>query len=167
MNWIRRNWRYFAVFGAFALTIAVVSLVHVFEGQPAKAAHVWIRQELHLAWAYVLVQLFTRLQMVVERQRGRPIPFGAFYAIPFSLVLGIALNQEFGIPGDYRNGPDPIKSFADIAGWSFGALASTWYEYFARSRLFAVGNDALAWKKRRQRRHEVKSQIRNRSCRRS
>ena len=148
MTWLKRNWRYFAIFGGLASTIGIVSLLALIDSG-SFSIHVWFRSLLHIPWGFCLACLFTRLLMLLEDHREKLLAWHWFYGIPISGVIWIALMQEFGFPGDFRHAPDWIhkaKSFADCAGWALGALASGWFQYFCAVRLDTARNHYLRWR---------------------
>ena len=158
LSWLKRNRLYFAVFGGLLGTVALVSLLALIDSGEF-STHVWFRSLLHIPWGCALYLLFVRLNMLLEDARPRLWQWRGFYALPFGAVLAIAVNQEFGFPGDFRKAPDWIhqaKSFADIAGWCFGALAAAWFCYFAAVRLETARQHYLADRHARRRNRDRK-----------
>ena len=151
MRWLRRNLTYIAVFGGLAATIGAVSLLALIDSA-AFSGHVWFRSLLHVPWGFALCILFFRLLMLVETERGKLFRWQAWYGIPIAVVFGIAIMQEFGFPGDFRNAVGWVhraKSFADVAGWAFGALSAAWFAYFCGDRLSTARWDYIAWRRAR------------------
>ena len=165
MNWLRRNKLYFYVFGGLLGTVALVSLLALI-GSKDFSGHVWFRSLLHIPWGVALYLLFTRLTMLLEDARPKLLQWRGFYGLPFGAVLGLAVNQEFGFPGDFRHAAHTAadlgiatwivkaKSFADIAGWVFGALAAAWFCYFCAVRLETARQHYLADRHARRRNRE-------------
>ena len=160
MTWLRRNRLYFYVFGGLLGTVGAVSLLALI-GSKDFSGHVLWRSAIHVPWGVALYLLFVRLTMLLEDARNRQFRWRGFYGLPFAAVLALALNQEFGFPGDFRNAAATAadlgiatwivkaKSFADIAGWIFGALAAAWFCYFCSWRLDTARTAYLAHRRRK------------------
>ena len=172
MQWLKRNRLYFAVFGGLLGTVALVSLLALIDSGEF-STHVWFRSLLHIPWGCALYLLFVRLNMLLEDARPRLWQWRGFYALPFGAVLGLALNQEFllsseGFGGDFHHAATAAaklgiktwivqaKSFADIAGWCFGALAAAWFCYFCAVRLETARQHYLADRHARRRNRDRK-----------
>ena len=170
-DWFRRYWHFFAVFGSFPLGILIVSLYAYFHGGGEVFAHVWARNvEAHWGWgtaAYILFGRFVLLGERLWRKRKaswkRPdwrMDFRLWFAIPYAMLMVAVCYQEFwpwAFPklGDFHrivgDGPGEItlgekyKSFADLLGWSFGALAGAWGSWYLADRNHMAKHDGLSW----------------------
>ena len=149
MSWIGKNRLYFYVFGGLMAVVAVVSTIALSDTQhEGLGGHVWFRTLLHLPWGFVLYALFSRLLLFGERQSSRVCDWRTWNGVLIGLIVAIAVNQEFGFPGDFRHADTlqlRLKSFADLAGWTFGALACAWRDYFMADRLHEVRGNRLEW----------------------
>ena len=162
MAWLKRYWHYFAIFGGLMMVPTVVTVGWGFEH--LRWHHVFERQVLHIPWGFCLYCLAVRVAIVVEHRRKASRPFApwGFYGLPMAFVAGLALNQEFLLSlagktqwhpgGDFhywKGQPwEQAKSFADIAGWLFGALAAAWFCYFCAYRLNDARVDLIRYRNR-------------------
>ena len=158
MNWVAKNRLYFYVFGGLIAVVSVVSGLALSDSSDL-SEHVWFRTLLHLPWGFVLYCLFTRLLQVAEAHLSWSSAkwtsdYRYFYGICIGVVIAIAVNQEFGFPGDFRHAEnwqlrEQLKSFGDIAGWLFGALAAAWRDYFMADDLAEIRKSRLRRKRER------------------
>ena len=161
MNWIKKNARYFYVFGGMVAVLFAVAGAAAIWGPPGFWKHVLQRNlELHLMAGAGLYLLFKRLLLLVERRihkrkgvkywRLKPL---VWFLTPVACVMAISLTQEYGLSlmgesfgtlgGDWKYNEGSLvaraKSFADNATWLFGSLAAAWSSYFCGNR------DSLAY----------------------
>lgn len=136
----------FVVFGSlFAIVFAVFGGWAIMS-EESLVKHAYDREVMHSGWGALLYMLFSRLLLMLERLRNWELGWKLWYFIPLSCVLALALNQEFGFPGDFRTfygTPTMWKSFPDIACWMIGAIATAWYTYFMAVRLHTARIDYL------------------------
>ena len=174
MNWLKQNWRYFAIFGGIVSPILVVMIYALATG--GDPVHIGFREfVIHVPWGICLTMLAVVLMMTAQNQRGMPFAWRTKYILPFAAVMACAAIQEFAfsmtelfagnwktvLGGDW-NRPlcsaqaevkgciddlwQRYKSIADLCGWAFGALAAMWYHYKASPFLYAARVSALSWK---------------------
>ena len=95
MNWLRANWRYFALFGGLLLPVLSVAMFAKLTG--GDGAHIWFREAvIHMPWGFCLTALFVILMMTYQNQRDTVIGWKWRYIIPFAAVMACAAIQEFG-----------------------------------------------------------------------
>ena len=171
MNWLKSNWRYFAIFGGLIVPILAVGIYGAVTAGEESFVHVMFREfVIHVPWGFCLTALFVILMMTYQNQRDTVIGWKWRYAIPLAAVMACAAIQEFGfsmtelfagrwgqvIGGDWNRelnaAGEPLeeweklKSIADLFGWLFGTLAAIWYHYKAALWLWYARDNALAWK---------------------
>ena len=162
-EWLKANWRYFAIFGGLLAPIMIVGAWGAIKGDQEFLPHVLFREfVIHVPWGICLTMLAVVLMMTAQNQRGMPFAWLTKYVLPFVAVMACAAIQEFGFSvtelfggrnpfgGDWnRSDIEPwlrAKSIADLFGWAFGALAAMWYHYKAADFLYAARHSALDWK---------------------
>lgn len=127
-------------------------------------------------WAYMLLQrtllVIERKRSKRLENRNR-LPWAVWYFVPMAALLTVNSINEWGfamtpIPeyciegnlgcgywgGDWARAalkPEgslalKLKSIADIAAWSFAALAAAWWMYFSAERQWFARMDYLKWK---------------------
>ena len=136
IEWARNN--IFVAIVAFLGGFFLLALLgYSIEGKLVKdgegfASHVFHRSLLHLGWGGILARSaffgLTQLQSKLKKQFN----YKVFFGVPIFLVLAVALNQEFGIPGDFRNAPNltvAFKSFVDVSTWTISSMYAMWTLY--------------------------------------
>ena len=162
-RYIRKHWLPFTVFGSLLAGIGIVSIYGLHVDGRKVFDHIWNREvQAHWGWGTAAYILFGRLVLLGERlNRKRKnkavrlhLPWLWWYLTPYLMLMACVCFQEFWpwtFPklGDYFSTGVPYKSFADLMGWTFGAIPGAWATYFMADRYFDARQDYLAWKKGR------------------
>ena len=139
-----------SLFGIAMLGYAIESEIH----DDGFVSHVWLRSLLHLGWGGILARTAFFGLTQLDNNIKYNFDFRQYYGIPVAVVLIIALNQEFGWPGDFRHNieagqiKEALKSFVDIITWSISAVYSMWTTYRNSENAYKAKLDYLNRRKR-------------------
>ena len=121
------------IIGSLFLTVFIADTR--LESDQGQLGHWYIRSLIHLGWGSLLAK--SAFFGLIQLDNNIKYNFGykQMFGLPVLIVMIIALNQEFGFPGDFRvnwsNGEylKALKSFQDITTWTISSVFSIWSLY--------------------------------------